>query len=231
MKKLIIKYSIEFFVIVFSISISFFVENLREQKEKESKRQILVKNLLSEIESNDDYVKEMDSVYRINNEFVRYLLKDSLTVEILKTYPRYSPANPFLSNTGFNPTNSIYSSIINDGSLNLIESPILKAKIDELYKTSFQNVLKFTASEEEVAKAADNLFISNYSELYLRNFWNNFNDRNLMSDFIDVIKTDSKFKALMMQKLSFMEAKSRELNNYITKRDSLKIYLKLYLND
>jgi len=52
-----------------------------------------------------------------------------------------------------------------------------------------------------------------------------------MSDFIDVIRTDSKFKALMMQKLSFMEAKSRELNNYITKRDSLKIYLKLYLND
>ena len=231
MKKLIIKYSIEFFVIVFSISISFFVENLREQKEKESKRQILVKNLLSEIESNDDYVKEMDSLYRVGNEFVRYLLKDSLTVEILKTYPRYSPVNPFLSNTGFNPTNSIYSSIINDGSLNLIESPILKAKIDELYKTSFQNVLKFTASEEEVAKAADNLFISNYSELYLRNFWNNFNDRNLMSDFIDVIRTDSKFKALMMQKLSFMEAKSRELNNYITKRDSLKIYLKLYLND
>ena len=38
MKKLIIKYSIEFFVIVFSISVSFFVENLREENEKDNLR-------------------------------------------------------------------------------------------------------------------------------------------------------------------------------------------------
>mgnify|MGYP001206328387 CR=1 FL=1 len=36
MKKLIIKYSIEFFVIVFSISVSFFVENIREENEKDN---------------------------------------------------------------------------------------------------------------------------------------------------------------------------------------------------
>ena len=44
MKKLIIKYSIEFFVIVFSISVSFFVENLREEYEKDNQR-IIVKQM------------------------------------------------------------------------------------------------------------------------------------------------------------------------------------------
>lgn len=41
MKKLIIKYSIEFFVIVFSISVSFFVENIREEIEKDKKRTLI----------------------------------------------------------------------------------------------------------------------------------------------------------------------------------------------
>jgi len=45
MKKILIKYSIEFFVIVISISVSFFVENIREDLEKDSRRVIVLSNL------------------------------------------------------------------------------------------------------------------------------------------------------------------------------------------
>ena len=35
------------------------------------------------------------------------------------------------------------------------------------------------------------------------------------------MQKDSKFKALMVQKISFMEVKTSELDNYSKKRDSL----------
>ena len=49
MKKQIIKYSLEFIVIVVGISASFFVENIREEIEKDSKRILIKTSLLEEI--------------------------------------------------------------------------------------------------------------------------------------------------------------------------------------
>ena len=57
MKKLIIKYSIEFFVIVFSISVSFFVENLREEYEKDNQRIIVKQSLIQELKSAEAYLR------------------------------------------------------------------------------------------------------------------------------------------------------------------------------
>ena len=40
-KKYFIKYSLEFFVIVLGITFSFFVQNVRQEKEIDSKRQLI----------------------------------------------------------------------------------------------------------------------------------------------------------------------------------------------
>ena len=228
MKKLIIKYSIEFFVIVFSISASFFVENLREDGEKEAKRKLIVNSLISEIESNEKYLKETKEFYINSALVVNSFIKDSLSVKILNEYDNrmFSPANAFFTALPFEPSNSIYNSLVNDGSLNLIKSPYLKAKIDELYKYSRVNISRMIDGETDAAKQADNMFINNYPKLYLRNFWNNYDDEKLLKDFVYAINNDDRFKALMMQKYSFMQAKVRDISNYINRRDTLLIELK-----
>ena len=225
MKKILIKYSIEFFVIVISISVSFFVENIREDLEKDSRRVVVLSNLLNELESNKSYVDFRKKVFSENLQILGLYLKDSLTVDLIKNINQnsFSPANAFFTAVGFNPSVSIYNSMLNDGSLNLIKSSDIKSRIDKLYVETYNSISNSKRVEEISAVRADNLFVDDYSNLYVRNFWLNFNDDELMQDFLNAIKKNIRFKALMMQKASMLEAKLRNVNKYIEQRDSLII--------
>jgi len=225
MKKILIKYSIEFFVIVISISVSFFVENIREDLEKDSRRVVVLSNLLNELESNKSYVDFRKKVFSENLQILGLYLKDSLTVDLIKNINQnsFSPANAFFTAVGFNPSVSIYNSMLNDGSLNLIKSSDIKSRIDKLYVETYNSISNSKRVEEISAVRADNLFVDDYSNLYVRNFWLNFNDDELMQDFLNAIKKNIRFKALMMQKASMLEAKLRSVNKYIEQRDSLII--------
>ncbi len=55
LKKYFIKYTLEFFVIVLGISFSFFVQNVIQEKEIDSKRELIMMNLLEELKSNEAY--------------------------------------------------------------------------------------------------------------------------------------------------------------------------------
>lgn len=227
MKKLIIKYAIEFFVIVFGISVSFFVENYRESIDQNKKRETTIKSIINELEFNDDYYKARVETTTRNMNFVRLFLEDSLSIEIMKSYPRnLSPANPFWSAVGFAPNQSIFNSLVNDGSLNLIKSSSLKAEIDNLYTINYNGVITYIEQEQKIADEAEKMFMKKYPDLYLRNIWNNYGDLALLSDFVSAINKDSEFKALMLFKLSLMQAKVRQLNQYISTKDTLLLELK-----
>jgi len=73
---------------------------------------------------------------------------------------------------------------------------------------------------KKIADKADEFFVNNYTETYVKNFWFN-NDEKLISSVYKIMQKDSKFKALMVQKISFMEVKVAHLNDYSIKRDSL----------
>ena len=212
---------------MFSISVSFFVENYREKIEKDNKRKATIKSIINELEYNDDYYTERVKTLTRNMNFVRLLLKDSLSIEVMKSYPRnLSPANPFLSAVGFAPNQSIFNSLVNDGSLNLINSSSLKADIDNLYSINYNSVIAYIEQEQNIAEEAEKMFMKKYPNLYLRNIWNNYEDLAVLSEFVSVINNDSEFKALMLFKLSLMEAKVRQLNRYITSKDTLLVELR-----
>ena len=154
-------------MIVLGISFSFFVQNVRQEKEIDSKRELIMMNLLEELKSNEAYLAKVKIDYRREMDYVVKLLKDSLTKEIIKEYPtNYSPFNPFLSALDFSPSNSIYNSLVNDGSFNLIKPPTLKALIDDVYKFNYNNVLKNIGLEREIAKEA----VKNVSAIIMRYF-------------------------------------------------------------
>ena len=75
-------------------------------------------------------------------------------------------------------------------------------------------------SEQLIADKADEFFVNNYTSTYVKNFWSN-NDEKLISSVFKIMQKDSKFKALMVQKISFMEIKAGGLDNYSKKNDSL----------
>lgn len=154
-------------------------------------------------------------------EYVNKLLSDSLTTKEIKNYPKnFSSLNPFFSVKKFRPSRSIYNSIVNDGSFNIIEPTSLKALIDNVYELNYNTIINIIDSEQKIADKADEFFVNNYTETYVKNFWFN-NDEKLISSVYKIMQKDSKFKALMVQKISFMEVKVAHLNDYSIKRDSL----------
>ena len=220
-KKYFIKYTFEFFVIVMGITFSFFVQNIRNDIQIDTKRELIIDNLLSELESNQAYIDKAKRDFKREMEYVNKLLLDSLTTQEIKKYPKnFSPLNPFFSVQKFRPSKSIYNTIVNDGSFNIIEPSSLKALIDEVYSLNYNTIINIIESEQKIADKADEFFVNNYTATYVKNFWFN-NDEKLISSVFKIMQKDSKFKALMVQKISFMEIKVLGLDNYSKKRDSL----------
>jgi hypothetical protein len=220
-KKYFIKYSLEFFVIVMGVTFSFFLQNIRNDIEIDTKRELIIDNLLSELESDQAYIEKTKQDFKREMEYVNKLLSDSLTTKEIKNYPKnFSSLNPFFSVKKFRPSRSIYNSIVNDGSFNIIEPTSLKALIDNVYELNYNTIINIIDSEQKIADKADEFFVNNYTETYVKNFWFN-NDEKLISSVYKIMQKDSKFKALMVQKISFMEIKVAHLNDYSIKRDSL----------
>jgi len=126
----------------------------------------------------------------------------------------------------FSPSRSIYNSLVNDGSFNLIQPPTLKALIDDVYKLNYNSILNIIELEKNIAVEADRFFVNNHSDIYIKNFWFNLKDEKLTNSVFEIMKNDNHFKALMVQKISYMEIKTVALNEYSTKRDSLIKLLK-----
>ena len=220
-KKYFIKYSLEFFVIVMGVTFSFFLQNIRNDIEIDTKRELIIDNLLSELESDQAYIEKTKQDFKREMEYVNKLLSDSLTTKEIKNYPKnFSSLNPFFSVKKFRPSRSIYNSIVNDGSFNIIEPTSLKALIDNVYELNYNTIINIIDSEQKIADKADEFFVNNYTETYVKNFWFN-NDEKLISSVYKIMQKDSKFKALMVQKISFMEVKVAHINDYSIKRDSL----------
>ena len=226
-KKYFIKYTLEFFVIVMGITFSFFVQNIRNDIQIDTKRELIIDNLLSELESNQAYVDEKKRDFKREMEYVNKLLLDSLTTQEIKKYPKnFSPLNPFFSVSKFRPSRSVYNSIVNDGSFNIIEPSSLKVLIDEVYSTNHNAIINIIDSEQKIADKADDFFVKKYTSTYIKNFWFNYDNKLVISVF-KIMQKDFKFKALMVQKISFMEVKVARLDIYSMKRDSLINLIKI----
>ena len=231
-KNYFIRYTLEFFVIVLGISFSFLVQNIREETELDSKRELIFKSLLNELESNQSYITSRKKAFVREMDYVSKFLKDSLTKNKIKEYPEnLSPLNPFLSALTFSPSASIYNSLINDGSFNLIDSPTLKSLIDEVYTTNYKSIVDKIQSELEIANEAERFFSTNYSKIYSKNFWFNVKDAKLNNSVFEIMKNNYRFKAFMVQKISYMEVKIISMNRYIRKRNSLIKLLKKHITD
>lgn len=172
MKKLIVKYSIEFFVIVFSISVSFFVENLREENENENQRRLIKQSLLQELKSGDEYLKWRKYVFEMDLKAIKLILKDDSPLDsIFSNVSEAGFSNPFIIPRNFNPPSSVYNSLVNDGTINLIKSQEVKSLIEDTYVFWTKTIQDWADDEGLIAEKIKFYIMENYSEFYLKDIY------------------------------------------------------------
>jgi len=172
MKKLIVKNSIVFFVIVFSISVSFFVENLREENENENQRRLIKQSLLQELKSGDEYLKWRKYVFEMDLKAIKLILKDDSPLDsIFSNVSRAGFSNPFIIPRNFNPPSSVYNSLVNDGTINLIKSQEVKSLIEDTYVFFTKSIQDWADNEGLIAEKIKFYIMENYSEFYLKDIY------------------------------------------------------------
>ena len=232
MRKLIIKYSIEFFVIVFSISVSFFVENIREEIEKDKKRTLIKTSLLQEIKGFEERLNGRIAAFEGDYNALLYVLDDNRNIDsIFNNISNAGFANPFFIARGFNPPNSIYNSLVSDGDINLLKSTQVKSLLEMTYVQIPEFMDGWGESESTIAKGIESYVIKNYPKFYNKDVYTS-EDKNIMEEFILMVDSDEQLKALIKSKTSSMINRSRTLKNrYVKYRDSLIIELEKDLKD
>ena len=233
-KGLITKYLIEFFVIVFSITVSFLVENTREEIENDKKRYLIKTSLLEEIKSFENRLNGRIAAFKGDYNALMYVLDDNRNLDtILNNLSSGGFANPFFISRSFRPPNSIYNSLVNDGDINLLKSTKIKSLLEMTYVQVPKRIGSWEESESIIGNKIESYVIKNYPKFYNkeiyfgdnRGFFNS-EGKSIVNEFILMINTDEQLKALIKSKTPAMINRNYILNNlYVKYRDSLIIEL------
>ena len=238
LKKYFIKYTFEIIVIVMGISISFFIEDIRQKNELKHLTKDLQNNLLSEIYQIENYLETrlegFDNDLKIIN-FLKTNDKDTRTFFGGEKEKSFNIAAAIFNYRGFSPPISFYNSLVNDGKIRYLESSKIKTSLDELH-TSITYFIKANMEDEiTVLNKITTHFQNNYPRIYIEiietistNAFDNSNSINNTKKvkFLERIKlissNDPKFKSLLYEKAIAMNAKLDGLKIYIDNINFIK---------
>ena len=222
------KYIFEFIVIVFGISISFFLENVRVDRENENKERLVKLNLLNELSNSSEYLNSRKEAYNIDLQFLNALINKNIDIDSLYSVGLKGAGyyNSICFYRTFDPPNSVYSSLVSDGEINLIKESDIKNLLYRVYILSPQFMQVQIDGDK---KAADNIelyLIRNYPKLYNKGLQVNDNI-NLLKELRDIVINDQELLALIKRKKFRMEGKLSVFQGYLNIKNTLIENLKL----
>ena len=222
------KYIFEFIVIVFGISISFFLENVRVDRENENKEKLVKLNLLNELSNSSEYLNSRKEAYNIDLQFLNALINKNIDIDSLYSVGINGAGyyNSICFYRTFDPPNSVYSSLVSDGEINLIKESDIKNLLYRVYILSPQFMQVQIDGDK---KAADNIelyLIRNYPKLYNKGLQVNDNI-NLLKELRDIVINDQELLALIKRKKFRMEGKLNVFQGYLNLKNTLIENLKL----
>ena len=171
-KKYIIKYSIEFVVIILGITVSFWLNELSIDNQNEEERIKVLTSLQMEMNEIKNYCDERKRTWKkdINlvNEFL-YPRNGIFSVDsILKMTTSKSRIERFMIiYRVFDPPMNRYYSIINSGDLKYVKSDKVKELLSRLHNTSFSYVETSVEYEKQLKQSFLSFLAINHSDVIL----------------------------------------------------------------
>ena len=228
----ILKYFIEFTVIVLGVSASFWVEEYRENLQNKEERFKVLNNLKIELDEIDIFSLERKLMFNKDEKILDYLMSDDENStdslkEIINSYDEVNIA--VIDYRGFGPPLNRYNSIISEGTLKFVESDSIKQLLSQLHNTFFKYI-NANVSDEKVIQQKISLYLAdNYPETFIER--DNLSLDQSINYLKKIIQDDPNFKAYLKIKSRTMFVKTFFLEKYYTTLVELRNKIKIKLSE
>src|SRR6056300_668316 len=229
MKKYLIKYSLEFLVIVMGISVSFYLEEIRVANELKTLSVDLKQNLLDEISEIESYMNERELAFKGDQTVLNSLQDIKISYDsLLKISDIPSKYNVSLFNyRGFKPPVAFYNSLVHDGKIRYLESSSIKVELDKMHNVHYYYINENIKDEAVAQRKMIDYFQNNYPELLIESIETNSNS-DYVNEIYSKVRADIVLRSILFQKSLAITQKVVGFNRYKESLDKLKNTL---LND
>ena len=209
MKKHIIKYILDFLVIVLGISVSFWVNKIQNNKENKINEIHVYEDIRMELNELTEMINERTDKFTFDLELVNKVLNEPLDA-------KYNYNDLFVAVTdyrGFEPKIEIYSSLKYDGGLKYISNTEIKVAINRFYSSN--HIIYFNMEDEIVVQREilKHLY-TNYPLVLLNSDSKELDDIYKINYFQNIITNDLTLRSLLKSKQRFMSMKLRGIDEY-----------------
>jgi len=219
MRNIILKYVIEFSVIVLGISVSFWFDKYQTSLDNIEREKEVLLELSTELEFIKNTVKNRDSVFRFDTENLMRVINDS-TSNVTFSYSELLIAS--IDYRGFSPSEEIYTSLKYDGGLKFIRNTKIKVAIESFYNGTKTFVLANTEDEIFVQRDVLKYIQFNHPQLLIEIGNMEISELEKIRIFTCIVQKDRTLKSLLISKLRFMKNKLIFLKDYRKSLEELK---------
>ncbi|HIB96078.1 MAG TPA: hypothetical protein EYO70_05920 [Candidatus Marinimicrobia bacterium] len=235
-KKNIIKYSIEFVVIILGITVSFWLNELSIDNQNEKERIKVLTSLQMEINEIKNYCDERKRTWKIDISLLNEFLYPSNRIfnvdSILKITTSKIRIETFMVlYRVFDPPLNRYHSIINSGDLKYIKSDKVKEILSRLHNTSFSYVETAVEHEKQLKQSFLPFLTINHPDVIIARENNKISISRYSEILNDAIKGDDKLKAQLIILKRYLEYKISILQMYMINLDDFEREINLVINN
>lgn len=235
-KKYIIKYSIEFVVIILGITVSFWLNELSIDNQNEEERIKVLTSLQMEINEIKYYCDGRKRTWEMDisllNEFLYPSNKIFNIDSVLKNTTSKIRIETFIIlYRVFDPPMNRYYSIINSGDLKYIKSDKVKEILSRLHNTTFSYVETAVEHEKQLKQSFLPFLTINHPNVILARDNNKISIDRYSEILNDAINSDDKLKAKFILLKRYLEYKISILQMYMINLDDLEREINLVINN
>ncbi len=224
MKKYLIKYSLEFLVIVLGISISFWLNQITVEGEIKQQRSRLLENLLLEVEEIEKYCADRLKIWNQDVEIYSKLFEEKLDIEAIEELAISKSRVEFnlIYYRDFSPPINRYISAVNTGDLKYIKSQEIVDALTRLHNQNFNMVQSTVEYEKSLKTKLISLFTSNYPNVILNGENNNVSMESYLDSLHKIIIENENIRSELLIQMRYFKTRVSFLKFYLITLDELK---------
>ena len=226
-KKYILKYTLEFLVIVLGISISFWLNELSVEKNENRERLKVLNNIKTEIKDIRKYTANRMKYWQDDIDLYTMFLSSEFEINSIKeiTSSKSRVEYNLIYYRDFEPPMNRYVSMINTGSFKFIKSERVKEALTRLHTINYSNINTSVQYEKLLKEHLIEIITKNHPNLLFASNDSQFS----IEDYSKLLKTeiekDPILKSNLIIQQKYFETKKSLLTLYIYTLEELEVEL------